>query len=336
MLETEGQGRSYAAAAGEAVATNASQPWNIFAAFGRDAITYIADHLPGRHARQRRQEAARRDEEQGMPGTSGTSVLTCPYRVCPGKSSAWKCTAEFVPPTCGFPLLAACMVFCRCSMPVDDWALLLSYWNLVFCDTERCRILNDEDLVSACVAAGRGLVHKDSTQCRAWCAEQKRRKECRKLAAQENASADGDDQLSVPSVLSQQQAGDASAAAAVDDVLVSHRDRGDPVPDQDEERGGSVDESFDDVSLASGRLSPDKDKVCEYRSTFAPSRVFLSDPSLMSCHAVCMCLEKAKSIQCRETGLLDLADQVIFVPPVSAYCFNAPPPPPPVLEPTCN
>ncbi|EIE21258.1 hypothetical protein COCSUDRAFT_57160 [Coccomyxa subellipsoidea C-169] len=177
VLETEGQGRSYAAAAGEAVATNASQPWNIFAAFGRDAITYIADHLPGRHARQRRQEAARRDEEQGMPGTSG-----------------------------------------------------------------------------------RGLVHKDSTQCRAWCAEQKRRKERRKLAAQENASADGDDQLSVPSVLSQQQAGDASAAAAVDEVVVSHRDRGDPVPDQDEERGGSVDESFDDVSLASGRLSPDKDK----------------------------------------------------------------------------
>ncbi len=191
--------------------------------------------------------------------------------------------------------------------------------------------------MSAFVAAGRGLVHKDSTQCRAWCAEQKRRKERRKLAAQENASADGEDQLSVPSVLSQQQAGDASAAAAVDDVLVSHRDRGDPVPNQDEERGGSVDESFDDVSLASGRLSPDKDKVCKYRSTFAPSKSLLSDPVLISCHAVCTCLERARSIQCRETSLLDFAGQFILVPPVRAYCSNAHPRArdQPAIDPAC-
>lgn len=71
VLEAEGQGRSYVAAAGEAVATNASQPWNIFAAFGRDAVTYIADHLPGRHRRQRRRE--RRDEEQGE--ASGASAF---------------------------------------------------------------------------------------------------------------------------------------------------------------------------------------------------------------------------------------------------------------------
>lgn len=106
------------------------------------------------------------------------------------------------------------------------------------------------------MTAGRGLVHKDSTQCRAWCQEQKRRKEQRRRAAQGDASANEDAEPSVPSVLTQQQAGDASAAAAVDEL--PDQDTQHQAPEQDEELQQEV---FDDVSLASGRHSPDKDKV---------------------------------------------------------------------------
>ncbi|KAK9902044.1 hypothetical protein WJX75_002353 [Coccomyxa subellipsoidea] len=187
VLEAEGQGRSYVAAAGEAVATNASQPWNIFAAFGRDAVTYIADHLPGRHRRQRRRE--RRDEEQGE-------------------------------------------------------------------------------------ASGRGLVHKDSTQCRAWCQEQKRRKEQRRRAAQGDASADEDAEPSVPSVLTQQQAGNASAAAAVDEL--PDQDTQHQAPEQDEE---IQEEVFDDVSLASGRHSLDKDKEGIGRKSSGADSQSSTDPA---------------------------------------------------------
>ena len=99
-------------------------------------------------------------------------------------------------------------------------------------------------------------MHKDSTQCRAWCQEQKRRKEQRRRAAQGDASADEDAEPSVPRVLTQQQAGDASAAAAVDEL--PDQDTQHQAPEQDEE---IQEEVFDDVSLASGRHSLDKDKA---------------------------------------------------------------------------
>lgn len=64
--------RSYVAAAGEAVATNASQPWNIFSAFGRDAVSSIADRL-GRWRRRRQDEA--RDEEEGQYKDANTEGM---------------------------------------------------------------------------------------------------------------------------------------------------------------------------------------------------------------------------------------------------------------------
>lgn len=86
-------------------------------------------------------------------------------------------------------------------------------------------------------------MHKDSTQCRAWCQEQKRRKEQRRRAAQGDTSADEDAEPSVPSVLTQQQAGDASAAAAVDEL--PDQDTQHQAPEQDEELQEEV---FDEVS----------------------------------------------------------------------------------------
>ena len=104
VLETEGQGRSYAAAAGEAVATNASQPWTVLSAIARDAVHYLADHLPGRQRRQQRREEEFRDEEQGNPCAPGvvSCLLTCFCRFM--MSRTWHaCTSQTNPPPVSRP-----------------------------------------------------------------------------------------------------------------------------------------------------------------------------------------------------------------------------------------
>lgn len=110
-------------------------------------------------------------------------------------------------------------------------------------------------------------MHKDSTQCRQWCQEQKRRKERRKRRGQKGAPADEEQPSapSAPSVLDQQQSGSASAEAAVEDALPDQQQQ--EVPDGDAEQGlTSAADAFENVSLSSNalpgaRVAPERNRV---------------------------------------------------------------------------
>ena len=51
-MERESAPRSYLAAAGEAVATNAGQPWNVVAGLANDAGTFVLERFRGRREGQ--------------------------------------------------------------------------------------------------------------------------------------------------------------------------------------------------------------------------------------------------------------------------------------------